>query len=410
MTQQAFIRKGKLLRSRVEFLSDGVRSDCLRSQNVSLQGNVLRAQHGWTVFNDKQKYTRFYEDYGSGLIASTGEQLVKIDNSGAVTPYTFRSPVEPFVRVKYRDWIFGTTANTGTLKLNKGNSYPYWSTRMDSLAVAGERIFGVYDSTLYFSNVSENFSDSAMQTVKLPSRCTALAAYGGVLYILGKTCYKLVPSAENTDIKFSALYDGLADVLPDTVAVVGEKVVFATANGLYYIANGKVKRVFDGVASVLRLDNMRAYALDNYYVALCTLSNGAKTALMLDVNNGKTAGVLADVADIIKYRNMVLAVKTDGIIYRLDDTYADTVRFERAVDFDFSGPKFLRKMVIKTKFPAEVYITADNVTRLYKVRGKRGIQTLPVSGCGNSFTVKISSSGETAVDVLELIAETYGEI
>lgn len=142
MNKSRYARKGKIVRRSIDFSLNVTNGDVFKCDNVILRRGVLASQYGIEVFNDKAYFTRFYEDYGQGLIASTGDNLARIDNFGAVTKYSYRSPVEPFTCVKYRDRIFGTTANTGTLMFNKGNSYPYWTMRMDSLAATDERILG----------------------------------------------------------------------------------------------------------------------------------------------------------------------------------------------------------------------------------------------------------------------------
>lgn len=221
-----------------------------------------------------------------------------------------------------------------------------------------------------------------MQTIKLPTRCTALAVIGNTLYILGRTCYKLVPSADNVEIKLTKIYDGLDDVLRDTVAVVGNKIVFATVNGMFCLSNSKVKRINSGLEGQVDLTAMRAYALDNCYIVLCTpnLAPATPCAVMFDADTFSVIGVLNGVTDVIKFRGKTLFTRMDGIIYCLSSkTYADCVKYVKTdVNMDTCAVKYLRKLVIKTENPIEIYITADKTTRLYKIEGKKAFRPCPL--------------------------------
>lgn len=403
--------KGKTVRQQIDFLHKADNADFLLSDNFFVGGNVLRAQRGWTLFNDKAHYTRFYGSYTTGIVASIGTNLVYIDVFGKILVYNFSQPAEPFASVTHRDKIFGTIKSLSTLLMYNGNSYPFWSVKATSYAVLGERLFGINEATLYFSEISENFSDHTLNNIKLPSRCTALAAIDNCLYVLGSKCYKLIPSADSAEMKYTQIYDGLQDVLADTVTVIGNKIVFATENGMYCMTDGKVKRIFKNLVNIVDLKTMYCRGLDNYCVAYCyPKGGGAKKAVMLDIENESVAGVLSDVYDITYFRGKMLAVCSDGTIKSLAETYAENVKFVKSgIDFNILGKKHLRKLVVKTATPIDVYITADNVTRLYKVNGKKGVQTLPVAGTGERFNVTVRAKGETKTDLLELVAETYGE-
>ena len=70
----------------------------------------------------------------------------------------------------------------------------------------------------------------------------------------------------------------------------------------------------------------------------------------------------------------------------------------------------MRRLSLRTKHDVEVVLTdGDGVSRVYRVCGKEGVQTLNVQGRGRAFSLLVRSSGQTEVSKLTLTAEAYKE-
>lgn len=277
-----------------------------------------------------------------------------------------------------------------------------------SLAVCGDRLFGVTGTNLYSSLAGEMNDWGNSVHITMHTECQAIAAVGNDLYVLGDTCYVLDPSAEEIDYVFKPIAYNVGNVQCDSVVVYGNKVIFATDTGLKTLTNGVV-RPFTDIDTTFN-SAVACFYGGKYYLSYRASSNDAQNSIqndftvVLSPDDGQISAVVNLGADSICVGDGVIYATSDGKLLVAGDEEKLTCFSLRNIDFGNSYVKYLDTMLIKTYSDVDVIIQSEYGATCYSVSGSSRAQTLRLSGYGRSFAVELQSEGSMAVDSVELTA------
>ena len=281
----------------------------------------------------------------------------------------------------------------------------------NSLTVCSDRLFAIdTENHLCIAPVGQlDFADAVK--ISPHTKIDAVVTVGKKLYALGNTCYAVEPyHADDVDVTFRAISHGAGVAQADSVATFGNRAVFATDCGLKMLQSDKVTPIFSDLNTLVDFNGSVACNHGGRYYVSCKRLDGSQerndVTLILDVDGEKVVGVLNQGFESICSLGQKLYATSDGALLLMDDTPSDAF-WQRTVDFDSSGVKYLEALHIKSKQDVKLIIQTDNETRWYRVKGKSVVQRVPLAGCGRTFTVTVEAQGGMKVDYLELTARTY---
>lgn len=281
---------------------------------------------------------------------------------------------------------------------------------LDSMAVAGERIFAVKDVNVYHTLVEQVDDWQQTTTYTRHGECQAVVALGNIVYALGESCYRFVPSAEEIDFNVTPISHNTGTVERNSVAVFGQKAVFATANGLYQLQNNRLTPVFTQLNSVFDFsDCVGVVHCGTYYLSLKKKGSMARnTTLILDVEEQRVVGVMGRAFDSMYSNGTRLFLTGDGKLLSFSTNTSPSCWTVKC-NFDSEKVKYLDSAVIQTKSDVTLRVTSEVGCRSFNVKGGEYLQMLPISGFGRSFTVEVSAQSDLNVSYLEFIAHTVEE-
>lgn len=282
----------------------------------------------------------------------------------------------------------------------------------NSLAICGDRIIGVNSQHLVVTPAGEWNDWANAQTITTHVQFDAVVALGNKLYALGDTCYVLEPNAEELEVKFHPFAHNVGTVVADSVVPLGKRAVYATKDGLRLLTSDKITPIFTELNVYLDFTDSVACELQGRYVLSCKRKDGDMTGndviLLLDVDNQAIVGVHGTGAISLSSTNNDLYAVYDTYIYKLISNPGSGYFRTGGIDMGNSDKKYLDRLVIKTEQNADVWIETEKERRLYSVKGKNGIQKIPITGVGREFAVEIHSQQDgIALDCVELVAHSY---
>lgn len=405
------MNKSKTLRYKFKFVLDGASNDINECSSVDLTNGKLTALPSLTALSTKsftgiigRDDSDLYIHSGNRIYAYDGNELqeiIKVSGGGGIDPR----------KAVYRGKIFVSLLNKGTYKLEQKNAYIITEDSYDDMTTCGERLFALRSNKLYFGQVAEEMISDGSDYVELPTACNALVGVFGKLYALGDVCYKLVPSADDTSFVIKEIARGIGEVYSKSIVVIGNCVIYVSANGIYSLTNDKVTRIFRKLTNSLNFVNCSAIIYRGQY--LLSLPNTINCpTFLLDIDEERIAAVYGrNIVQAVVYNGALSAVYSGGLFKGEKGEYNDEMRYKASnVNFGTDGVKHLRSIMVKTNNPLDLYLASDEETRLWRIQGKNRVQRIPICGKGRKFSVAINSKGNTEVEYLELAAEEYKEI
>ena len=280
-----------------------------------------------------------------------------------------------------------------------------------SMAACSDRLFGLAnDGDLYVAPVGQiDFSEAFHITPH--TKLSAVVTLGKKLYALGDACYVLEPyHADDVDITFRAMCYEIGKVQADSVVTLGSRVVFATENGLRLLQSDKITPIFSSLNNLVSFSGCVACSHGGKYYLSCKRLDGTQeqndVTLILDVDQEKVVGVLNQGFENMYSLGYTFYAVQNGSLMKINET-PQSVYWQRTVDFDRADKKYLDTLVIRTKQDVSVVIQTDNEKRIYRVKGKRALQRIPLAGHGRAFTVTLQAPSAMDVDYVELTAHRY---
>lgn len=284
----------------------------------------------------------------------------------------------------------------------------------NSLVVSSERLIGVIDNLLYFNAPRETYSWQVSHRAELLTKCQAVCYAGGKTYLLGDTCYLFSSDAEEVELSVRAIGSGYGQVEVNSMAYHDGKVVFATDSGLHILSpSGIIAPIFDEISDFVTFDGCVACKFDGKYYLSCKRKSGSgeqnDLTLILNIDTEQIDGVLGVGFDSLMPVGDSLYVVREGNVFKSSVGNAPS-SWKCDVDFGTDAIKHLQSLAIHTKQDVEVWIGNGQVSRLYRVKGKKSIQNIPIRGAGRKFNVKLASSAGMCIDSVQLTCTTYGEV
>lgn len=406
------LKRGVTLKRRLDFTLDCASADITECSSVDVKGGALCALPSLTRLSTRSAFQGVFGRIGGSLYLHSNNKVYRYD--GALQELAaVNDGIGKPCSVTYRGKIITSIKSSGTY-LIQGSSFTRLTDDVyDDLTVAGERVFALSGNTVFFSEVGEHNVGGECQYVELPAPCNALTTLNGSAYALGNECYRISPSADYSSFQVSAVAAGVGEVQRDSVAVLGDRAVFAATSGLFCLSSGgKIKRIFTKIRGNLNFNGCFASVLrGGYLLSLPQTAN--RPTLLLDIDGERCVSVFGvNIGQTDVYLDKLYAVYVGGLFKGETDAaeYNDEMRYKVSdVDFHVGAVKYLRYMLIKTNNPADVYLSNETETRLIRVNGKNRVQRIPLFGSGRKFSVYVKSTGNTKIEYLELVAEAFKE-
>lgn len=411
------------------FVIDLSSDDALKCDGVNVDNNVLRGFNGYRSIDARTDYMGFVGANSKYLFPHTDRLFRRYDGEAFKNLQVKNPNNDPTAKDArydiYRDVAYLAFDNDGVLRYDEqaASNASRWAWRDSAadIAVVNERLVMLTEDGMHlrFAECGDRlYSDEekdgyAVPDISLPSQVQAITRFDvNTLYALGNTCYKVRFYADERDISLTTVADGLGKVSPRSVVQIGDKIVFAAADGICVLRNGTVTPIFGRLNNVVSdFSVCRAKPWRGKYV-LFVPQSGGYCGYVLDVNKNICSAMLCrDVRDICVYRDTDVMITVGGELVRSSAELFRSVRFARSrIDFGNLKRKHLRRLNIVTKHNVDIFITDESgARRVYRVNGSKKLQSLRIRGSGRAFDMEILSSGQTEVTALSLVAEISEE-
>lgn len=238
------------------------------------------------------------------------------------------------------------------------------------------------------------------------------AVSGNKFYALGDVCFLLEPDGDMIESKLRPIAQNVGSVQGESVVPLGERVVFASRNGLKAVISDKVTNLFEDIVD-LDFDGATACAFRGHYLVSCKragyYSEHNCVTLLLDVERQKVVGAFEFGFDSLYSESDDVYGVYDGKIYQfIEDMALSTVVIDK-LDFGTSNKKFLRRAVVRSRNDLDLWVCSNNVKRLYAFPGSDKAQSRLINGYGEDFSLEIQSQDGFDLDMIRLEAYAYGE-
>jgi hypothetical protein len=288
---------------------------------------------------------------------------------------------------------------------------------LDKAVIYYERIFGIaQDGRLYFSavlnpsNWDEGYYDGGyIEFDDNFGKALDAVSFDGKLFVSGgdKIAEVSATSAQG-EFFVSKIYALHGDIIKNTVAVCGGKIVFLTSDGIYAFDGNSAKKLASELDYHFEINGSECACYFNakYYLA-CKLDFFDKrriccerksfcnnTLVEISVADGSVnicRGI--DIRSLSKF-NGLLAV-TDGKLAFLDDSGScfgqplPKVWESMTGDFGIDGRKNIKSISLYTATDLTVKISADGVTSIFLIDGKRKFQRIKTGVSGIYFKIAL---------------------
>ncbi len=414
ITVKGNLKLSKRLKYKINFDLTVDNGDFLDCENVAVKNGTLFSACAFRELYRNFKSFTLAASSGKTLYYHTDMTLCRFRNTSE-TILNERQPITGSSSVTYRGKTLISLFGLGTYALTDISCHKLTNFAFDSFAVAGERVFGLKNNKVYFSETGECVLTEKSDYVELPTVCRSLAFAGETMYVLGATCYTLTADADSVKFKIKKACQAPDNINAYSVKAVGTDVLFAADTGIYRLRQNRVVKILDGLEKFLDMEWVCAETYENRYVLCCPAQDFVtprmRKALVLDTDKGKVTEIFCDGAYSFTVYNENLTVSTETNALLTLSPFIDNsseIKWKKSeITLGSGGKKFLRAVTVQTDNPIELYVSNGKETRLLRVEGKKSVQTLPVSGAGERFTVTLKARGRTRVSLLEFTADAY---
>lgn len=235
-------------------------------------------------------------------------------------------------------------------------------------------------------------------------RLNKAVAFGGYVYIFRDYgISRLTAYGDQSEFSVTNLFVSSGKIYSDTVAVCGDRILFAADDGLYSfdgITTSRIARHLDGLIEYSRV-RCGAYSAGKYYLA-------AAGGFLVAVDPRTLSTSVSFGADIISFSQI-----TDGAGERLlclspDKSFLGEIK--KCPDFfgepltkvwksglsDFGSPesrKLITDVYLDTKYDVTVTVRTEKGEKTFVLKGKNAVQRKRVNLIGTKVQLEISASG-----------------
>lgn len=414
-----------------DFRIDLSSTDALKSYGAQVDNGVLRGLRECETVEQSRAYLGIAGASSKYLFVYSNASLWRYDGENA-THIQRKSPrIDPYSKEArydiYRDIAYLAFDDDGIIRFDENadtvnQRWAYLDAAQD-IAVVNERIIMLTDNgrclrfaecgKRLYSDVENRNGRDVTPVISLPTVAQAICrADYNTLYVLGDTCYKVIFSANEQDIKLTQIASGVGKAVRASVARVGNRIVFATEAGLRCLKNDVITPLFDGLSNVVsNFSFVKARAWRGEYALTVPYGEGLRTYL-LNVDDERCSALLwKDASDPTEFGGKDYLLTANGKLVCVKEDVFAPARFVRTrIDFGSGNYKYLRRLNVTTKYDVEISVTYDNgVTNVYRFKGSDEPQTLNIFGKSRAFGIEIRSQGQIEVSALSIKAETYKE-
>ena len=382
----------------------------LKQRNVAKVGDKLFSAFGVIQSPYTETVDRALFQIGDYFVALANGLGVVSYNSGQVLRLADVTSDSTVSHVKYQDKIVFST-DSGTYVTDSGDmSERINDNYYTSLATCYSRIFGISgkDICMTLAGDISQWDDSLV--INADTKLDALIALDK-LYVLGDTCYTLVPNAEECNMQFKPFAFNVGAVQAESVTALGKRAIFASTNGLYKLTSNSITPIFTQLYDYVSFDGCVACEYNGKLCITCKRRDGDMTKndilLVLDVDREQIDAVLDVEAQHIATIDGKLYMVVNNKLCMASDEIVESSYVE-TVDFHSGDVKYLDKLTVRTLTDVDIWIDNGREKRRYCVRGKHNVQRLPLAGSGRQFDVVVHAHDGMQLDCLELTARTYG--
>lgn len=307
-----------------------------------------------------------------------------------------------------RQVIF-SAAGKGTYTVGSGGAERVCMWGCKSVGTCLGRLVGVDSNDVRVCAVGDTNLLKAEFTVRTNETLQGGGAVGDVFYALGEACYMYRPNAEAAESRFVPIAHNVGVVQTDTVVALKDKLVFAANGGLKAAKQGKVTDL--ATIDDLCLTGAVACEFEGRYMLSCKReanSSANDITLVLD-DKGVTVGVFEYGFDSLFSDSSVLYAVKNGDVFRFVKEPSLSCAYFGNLNLGCDTVKHLRRIAIRTRNDASVWVHSDGIKRLYFVTGSPATQTLLVNGVGREFALEVQCDDGLDLDLLRIEGYTYEE-
>ncbi|MCL2555673.1 MAG: hypothetical protein FWE03_01460 [Firmicutes bacterium] len=307
--------------------------------------------------------------------------------------------------------------------INSAYSVPS-SPKIGSLALHFERLFVAdtdgetvrFSSDLDPTNWTSSLNEGGyIKLVDDRGRIGKLISFLNHIYIFREYgISRLTAFGDQRDFSVTNLFVSSGRIYADTVALIGDRVIFLASDGLYSFDGLSARRILRNLDGLIVPDkNAKAHgALGSYYLSCCLNGNkgiGCENGKhinngLLSIKHGKnkylvTRGV--DIKEFSTYKGDLLAV-SNGIIGKIEkvnrnfDQIIEKLWLSPKTDLGTDSEKVLEEIHIESNVNADMSIESETDKKSFKIKAKNGINRIRVHLRGRLIGFKISVKCENA--------------
>jgi len=296
------------------------------------------------------------------------------------------------------------------------------SPKIASLALHFERLFAADTDgeTVRFSQDLDptNWTSSLNEGgyIKLTDdrgRIGKLVSFLNHIYIFRERgISRLTAFSDQRDFSVSNLFVSTGKIYADTVALIGDRVIFLASDGLYSFDGFSARRILTNLDGLIAADeNAAAFGAGGRYYLSCRLNgnrgigceNGAfinNGLLVLEHRQNSyclTRGI--DIQRFSAYQNNLMAV-SNGIIGQIERTNQNFgIVLERLwlspqTDLGVDSEKVLEEILFDTNADLDLTIESEKDKKVFKVKADKGINRVRVHLRGRLIRFRISTDAE----------------
>ena len=218
---------------------------------------------------------------------------------------------------------------------------------------------------------------------------------------------RLTAYADQSEFSISHLFVTSGKIYPSSIALCGDKVIFASSDGLFSFDGLSTKRILSNLDGLIEPDenSVAVYHEGKYYLALrANFGNDEKfddqeknNAILIFGDNGYTLMRGYNVSEFYSSGEHLYAI-IDGSVHTLGGDCAFAKRWTVPVtDLGSGRKKRIKILYIDTTVDLTLTVTVDDERREFFVQGKNTTSRVNINMCGRKFGMKIDCLQNGAV-------------
>lgn len=380
---------------------------------VDAYGPVLKY---WQLKHRKTSHFMLCDYYGDNIMFIRNDRdIIKVNDIHFVEPvsaviYNYMSNITLFLSDKnglyysYGDYIY---------------NIPFRG--LTDLTVHYERLFGLspdYDRVWFCSCFEPKKWDESEGGGYIElhddegGKMVALKSFADNLYIFrDRSIVKLTAKGNQQTFKAKKVATSVRNIIPNTVCVCGDRIIFLTQDGLHSFDGNRVVKILPNLDNLLLYDTSKCCSVfDGRRYLLAFRSDwqfdaddgGNNALLLLDVITGQyelMGGVDIKHLSVTPDNVVTMSIGNHGgvQVYRLiDDNVFDSSPLTKlwrsqTMDCDMQ-PVRLQYMTLITQYPLTVIVTADNVEHRFQLTGSDQVQRVPLNIRATQWDIAFQST------------------